>query len=125
MRSQTTIEPALAEGTRISVSLDDLMEEPRNLPTVLNNDRLSGYYRAAVFFRSDGLSGQLGPRQRAAARQHPRALADIPQYLVRSLPALSCQRPVSARSPLSNHAADQGKAPSQDSTSAAETGVAL
>jgi hypothetical protein len=54
MRSQTTIEPALAEGTRISVSLDDLMGEPRNLSAVLNNDPLSGYYRAAVFFRSDG-----------------------------------------------------------------------
>jgi len=125
MRSQTTIEPALAEGTRISVSLDDLMEEPRNLPTVLNNDRLSGYYRAAVLFRLDGLSGQLGPRQSAVAVDALVLSPTYPQYLVRILPALSCQRPVSARCPFSNHAAHQGKAPSQDSTSAAEAGVAL
>jgi hypothetical protein len=41
---QTTAEPVLAEGKEISVLLDDLTGEPRNLPAVLDNNPLHDYY---------------------------------------------------------------------------------
>jgi len=44
MRSKTTVEPVLAEGTQISALMDDLTGEQRNLPAVLDNNPLHDYY---------------------------------------------------------------------------------
>jgi hypothetical protein len=49
MRSQTTVEPVLAEGTQISALLDDLTGEQRSLPAVLDNNPLHDYYCAIAF----------------------------------------------------------------------------